>query len=78
MVKQRLMAQCVFGVVLAAGVLCLAGCETLKSTISGPFIGLEKDMQNAGRAIESVCKPDPVTGKSKLDNADGWVQEHLW
>jgi len=78
MVKQQLMAQCVFGVVLTAGVLCLAGCETLKSTISGPFIGLEKDMQNAGKAIDSVCKPDPATGKSKLDNADAWVQKNLW
>ena len=56
----------------------LTGCETLKSTISGPFIGFEKDMQNLGKAVESVCKPDPVTGKSKLDNTDAWVQEHLW
>ena len=66
-----------FLMVLAVSAI-LTGCETLKSTISGPFIGLEKDMQNLGKAVESVCKPDPVTGKSKLDNADGWVQEHLW
>ena len=56
----------------------LTGCETLKSTISGPFIGLEKDMQNLGKAVDSVCKPDPVTGKSKLDKADTWVQQNLW
>ena len=66
-----------FLMVLAVSAI-LTGCETLRSTISGPFIGLEKDIQNAGKAIESVCKPDPVTGKSKLDKADTWVQQNLW
>jgi len=78
MVKQRLMAQCIFGAVLIAGALCLSGCETIRSTISGPFIGLQKDVENAGKMVDDLTKPDPVTGKSKLENTDAWVQEHLW
>ena len=58
MVKQRLMAQCVFGVVLAAGVLCLAGCETLKSTISGPF-------------CQSMRNPRPCAGFKPAAKARG-------
>ena len=66
-----------FLMVLAASV-ALTGCETIVSTVSGPFIGLEKDMNNFGRAVDSVVKPDPATGKSKLDNADAWFQKNLW
>ena len=62
----------------AAVSVVLAGCETVQSTVSGPFIGLEKDMQNFGNAVNSVTKPDPATGKSKLDNADAWFQKNLW
>ena len=66
-----------FLMALAASVV-FAGCETIQSTIRGPFIGLEKDMQNFGKAVDSVVKPDPATGKSKLDNADTWMQKNLW
>ena len=63
--------------VLAAPVI-LTGCETVKSTISGPFIGLEKDMQNFGNAVGSLTRPEPCTGKSKIQKADDWMQKNLW
>ncbi|MBI3314723.1 MAG: hypothetical protein HYZ86_02100, partial [Candidatus Omnitrophica bacterium] len=44
-----------FLMVLAASVI-LTGCETLRSTMSGPFIGLEQDMRNAGKVIDRVIK----------------------
>ena len=66
-----------FMMAVAASVV-LTGCETIKSTISGPFIGLQKDMENFGNAVNSVTKPDPATGKSKMDNADSWMQKNLW
>ena len=63
--------------VLAMSVM-LTGCQTLVCTVSGPFIGLEKDMQNFGNAVNNMTRSDLVTGKSKLDNADAWMQKNLW
>jgi hypothetical protein len=72
---------------LMLGTLC--GCETAKSTISGPFIGLEKDINNFGTVTSKMCEglnspandPDQVVPQDRrgvLRKADDWVREHMW
>lgn len=68
--------------VLVTAVL-LSGCETAKSTISGPFIGLEKDVKNFGeasnKALDSTLN-DGEEGKERgsLRRIDDWMQKNMW
>jgi|GEM_PF-6169205 len=50
----------------------LSGCETIKYTATGPFIGLSKDIENARNAIQGV---HPI---QKVGEADDWVKRNLW
>ena len=60
----------VITILLSAG--ALSGCETVRYTVTGPFVGLSKDMQNTRDWIGEV-KP-----AEKISNADAWVQKNLW
>ena len=70
-----------FSVLLIA--VLLTGCETAKSTISGPFIGMEKDAQNisaaTGKAVDSLLN-DGEEGKQRgtIRRVDDWMQKNMW
>ena len=57
-------------VLILAG--ALSGCETIKCTATGPFIGLSKDIENARNWI---LQTRPV---EKVSNTDAWIQKNLW
>ncbi len=62
----------------------LAGCETAKSTLSGPFIGMEKDAHNfahVGKKAYSGLLNDGVKEPEKkgvIYRVDDWMQKHMW
>ncbi len=57
----------------------LNGCEALKSTLSGPFIGMEKDINNANAAVsKAVCSGDSCEKKGSIAAIDEWMKKNLW
>ena len=47
-----------------------SGCETIKSTVAGPFVGLEKDVNNTA----DFFGKHPVN----INGIDKWIQENMW
>jgi hypothetical protein len=65
---------------IAVCVIGLTGCETFRSTVSGPFIGMKKDYMNAKYGMTSQEPADdgaihPIEEIKKLDE---WIQKHAW
>ena len=56
--------------VFAAGVF--SGCETVKSTVSGPFIGMKKDAENYRNVIREMRPME------KIKKMDEWMQKNMW
>ncbi len=56
---------------LAIGAIAviLTGCETVKSTLSGPFIGLEKDINNFQAAAHQTTSQTAAVTPAPVANA---------
>lgn len=65
------------------------GCETIKATLSGPFIGMEKDLNNLSKAstaantklkesIKDPNAPQSTNDQGLIKNLDTWVQKNWW
>ena len=55
-------------VLIAAAVF--SGCETIKSTVAGPFVGLEKDVRNTSDFVGQHAV--------NISGIDKWIQENMW
>ncbi len=58
------------GIIVCMITVVLAGCETAKSTVSAPFIGMSKDIENAKKAA--------ADGWESAQKADSWTQKNMW
>lgn len=70
--------------------MSLMGCETIKYTLAGPFIGFNKDMDNLSGAFNGTTDKASVTTEVSAENAasgnqqstiqkaDNWMRKNLW
>ncbi len=58
--------------VILSAACVLSGCETIKSTVKGSFIGMKKDKENITNVVKDIHP------EHRIQRLDEWIKKNMW